>query len=124
MNTNEQPNQQPTIIRTERGLTVAGTRITLYAIMDFIKDEYPPHLIRHKFYLTEQQMADVLTYLNEHRDEVETEYQQIIERADELRLEHEEELRQHLASRPSQQLNSLQTLLHAKRAAGKASSNR
>lgn len=26
---------QPTVVRTERGLSVAGTRITLYAIMDY-----------------------------------------------------------------------------------------
>ena len=40
--TNLQENGQPTVIRTGRGLTVAGTRITLYAIMDFIKEDYPP----------------------------------------------------------------------------------
>jgi len=28
--------KQPTIIRTERGLTIAGTRITLYDVMDYI----------------------------------------------------------------------------------------
>lgn len=124
MNTNGQLDQQPTVIRTTRGLTVAGTRITLYAIMDFIEDEYPAHLIQHKFNLTEQQMADVLTYLDEHRDEVETEYRQVVERAEELRLKHEEELRLHLASRPSLQPNPLHASLRAKLAARKAISNR
>jgi len=98
--TNGQPDAQPTVIRTGRGLTVAGTRITLYAIMDFIKEDYPPKLIRYKFNLTEQQMADVLAYIDEHREEVEAEYQQVIKEAEELRRYHEEKLREHLASRP------------------------
>jgi hypothetical protein len=38
-------NQQPTIIRTERGLTISGTRITLYDVMDYIKAQYPPKFI-------------------------------------------------------------------------------
>ena len=31
------------IIRTERGLTIAGTRITLYDVIDLIKAQYPSH---------------------------------------------------------------------------------
>ena len=30
-------NGQPSIIRTERGLIIAGTRITLYDVMDYLK---------------------------------------------------------------------------------------
>ena len=26
----------PTVVRTERGLTIAGTRITLYDVMDYV----------------------------------------------------------------------------------------
>ena len=40
--------QEPAIIRTERGLTIAGTRITLYDVMDYLKAQYPPKLIRGK----------------------------------------------------------------------------
>ena len=29
-------NEQASIIRTERGLTIAGTRITLYDVMDYV----------------------------------------------------------------------------------------
>ncbi len=34
-------NQQPGIIRTERGLTITGTRITLYDVMDYVTAQYP-----------------------------------------------------------------------------------
>jgi len=33
---------QSTVVRTERDLTIAGTRITLYQIMDFLKANYSP----------------------------------------------------------------------------------
>lgn len=98
---NGRPNGQPTVIRTGRGLTVAGTRITLYAIMDFIKEDYPPKLIRHKFNLTEQQMADVLAYIEEHRDEVEAEYRQVIAEGEERRREWEEKRKKILDSIPA-----------------------
>jgi len=39
---------QATIIRTERGLTISGTRITLYDVMDYRKAHYPSKLIREK----------------------------------------------------------------------------
>jgi hypothetical protein len=44
-----------TIIRTERGLSIAGTRITLYDIMDYVTAQYPPKFIRSLFDLTDEQ---------------------------------------------------------------------
>ena len=37
---------QPKIIRTERGLTISGTRITLYDVMDYVTAQYPPKFIQ------------------------------------------------------------------------------
>jgi hypothetical protein len=45
--------EQAAIIRTERGLTIAGTRTSLYDVMDFLNAHYPPKLIRDKFNLTD-----------------------------------------------------------------------
>jgi len=33
---------QVAIIRTDRGLAIAGTRITLYDVRDYVKAQYPP----------------------------------------------------------------------------------
>jgi hypothetical protein len=34
----DNPNgQQPVVVRTERGLSISGTRTTLYQVMDYIK---------------------------------------------------------------------------------------
>jgi hypothetical protein len=90
--------QQPTVIRTERGLTIAGTRKTLYQVMDCLKEDWPPKLIRSWLDLTEQQMADVLQYIDEHREEVEAEYEYVLRRAEENRQYWEERNRERLAA--------------------------
>ena len=45
-------NGHAAIIRTERGLTISGTRITLYDVMDYVTAHYPPKFIRSLFDLT------------------------------------------------------------------------
>ena len=76
---------QPTIIRTERGLTIAGTRVTLYDIMGYIDSGWPPHLIQQWLDLTKSQMAGALTYIAEHRAEVEAEYKLVLQQAADVR---------------------------------------
>ena len=76
---------QPTVVRTVRGLSIAGTRITLYDIMDYLTANWPPELIRDWFSLTNQQMADVMDYIETHRSEVEAEYQLVLQQAEETR---------------------------------------
>jgi hypothetical protein len=39
-------NEQAAIVRTERGLTIAGTRITIYDVMDYVTEHYPSKFIR------------------------------------------------------------------------------
>jgi uncharacterized protein (DUF433 family) len=88
---------QPTVIRTGRGLTIAGTRITLYQVMDYLKDDWPPHLIQHWLDITEKQMADVIAYIDSHREEVEAEYKLVLREAEEERQYWEERNRARIA---------------------------
>lgn len=76
---------QPSIIRTERGLTISGTRLTLYDVMDYLKANYPPKFIRDTFNLTDSQLSAVLSYIEEHEQQVEAEYQEILDNATEIR---------------------------------------
>jgi len=71
--------KQATIIRTERGLTISGTRLTLYDVMDFLKAEYSPKLIRNRFNLTEDQINAAMSYIEANRAQTETEYQQVLQ---------------------------------------------
>ncbi len=79
------PTEQLSIIRTERGLTIAGTRITLYQIMDYIHANYPRHLIRHQFYITDEQFNVAMSYIDSHYEDVEREYQKVLQQAEETR---------------------------------------
>ena len=76
---------QPTVIRSSRGLSIAGTRITLYDIMDYLTADWPPDLIRDWFGLADKQMADVMDYIETHRAEVEAEYQLVLQQAEQVR---------------------------------------
>jgi uncharacterized protein (DUF433 family) len=85
------------IVRTGRGLTIAGTRITLYDIMEYMKADWPPKLIQQWLNLTDAQTADAFAYIAAHRDEVEAEYQLVIEQAEAARAYWEERNRERLA---------------------------
>ena len=74
-----------TVVRTSRGLSIAGRRLTLYSIMDYLRAGWPSHLIRDEFNLTDKQMNDVMEYLAAHRDQVEQEYQVVLQQAEENR---------------------------------------
>jgi uncharacterized protein (DUF433 family) len=81
----EPSNGQSTVVRTERGLSIVGTRLTLYAIMDYLRAGWPVQLIQDWLNLTSEQMAGVLAYLDTHREEVEIEYQHVVRQAEETR---------------------------------------
>jgi uncharacterized protein (DUF433 family) len=90
-------NGQAGIIRTERGLTIAGTRITLYDVMDYVTAQYPPKFIRDLFNLTEDQINTALAYIETNRAEVEAEYQIVLKESEELRQYYEERNRDLIA---------------------------
>src|SRR5438067_9060056 len=91
------PALQPTVTRTERGLSIAGTRITLYDVMDYVTAGWPPQLIRDRLDLTDQQMTEAMSYIDLHRAEVEAEYQTVLQTAQEIRQYWEERNRERLA---------------------------
>lgn len=107
-------------MRTSRGLSIAGTRITLYALLDYLHADWPPRLVQDWFNLTDQQMADILAYLDEHRDEVEREYQQVLQQAEANRHYWEARNRERLARHPSTPASPEQEALRAKLRAWKA----
>lgn len=70
-------NQDIDIIRTERGLTISGSRISLYDVMDLLRADYPPKLIRDRFNLTEAEINVALAYIADHPVAVEAEYEEV-----------------------------------------------
>jgi len=87
----------PTVVRTERGLTIAGTRITLYDVMDYVTVGWPPELIRDRLNLTDQQILEAMAYISAHQTEIEAEYQVVLQDAQENRQYWEAHNRERLA---------------------------
>lgn len=90
-------NRETAIIRTEWGLTISGTRITLYDVMDYLIAQYPPKFIGDVLNLTMEQVNDALSYIEENRTEIEAEYQTVLQEAQETRQYWEERNREHFA---------------------------
>ncbi len=114
------PNGASTIVRTERGLSIAGTRITLYSILDYVHADWPPKLIQDWLDLTEEQLSDALSYIEAHRDEVEREYGTVLAQAAERRRYWEEKARQRREERQNRPLTPEEAELRAKFEAWKA----
>jgi uncharacterized protein (DUF433 family) len=77
--------QKLNIIWTERGSSIAGTRITLYDVMNHLKANRSPHYIAHKLGLTIEQIDFAIAYVVEHQEQLETEYKACLETEKEIR---------------------------------------
>jgi uncharacterized protein (DUF433 family) len=86
------------IVRTERGLTISGTRITLYDVMDYVKSQYPAKFIQGLFELSDEQINSALSYIELNRDMVEAEYAQVIRETEELQVYYANQNRDRLIS--------------------------
>lgn len=82
-------NTNALIVETPRGPSLAGTRITVYDVMDYLKGNWSRHFITHIMRITDEQLDAVLAYVAEHKEEVELEYAAILQREEELRVRYE-----------------------------------
>ncbi len=114
------PTEEAAIIRTERGLTIAGTRITLYDVMDYLKAQYPQQLISEKLGLNNDQIRSGLAYIETHYVEFEAEYQECLQTAKEIRQYWEERNRERFAKIAAMPPKPGQEALRAKLQAWKA----
>jgi uncharacterized protein (DUF433 family) len=58
-----------------------GKRITLYFIMDYLKAGWPPRLIRHWLDLTEEEITTSISFIESNREDLETEYNEVVRKA-------------------------------------------
>src|SRR5215208_4750716 len=87
----------PGIDRTERGLVVEGTRITLYSIIDYIKAGWTADRIGDWLKLTDEAITAALRYIEANHDAVMAEYEEVVRYNEEIREYWEERNRDHLA---------------------------
>ena len=78
------------IIDRGRGPEVAGTRVTVYRIMDFLREGSSAGRIATELHLTEEQVCAALDYIAAHRRTVEAEYAKILRRVQQRNPPHVE----------------------------------
>lgn len=111
----------PTIIRrSDMGLAIAGTRITLYTIIEYLREGWSQQETGDWLNLTAEQMQAALAYIETHRAEVESEYNEVVQEADERRRFWETQLREHLARQQRTTPSPAKAALYAKLAEQRA----
>ena len=80
----------PLIVETSRGPCITGTRVTIYAIMDYLKSGLSHDVIKQDFLLSDEQLHAALQYLVAHREELEHHYAEIVQRSEERRAHYEQ----------------------------------
>jgi len=113
-------NGKAAIIRAESGLTIAGTRITLYDVMDHLAAGWPPKLIKNWLPLTEEQVDVALSYIDANRSEVEADYRAVLQETQERREYWDNQNRTRLAEIAKMPPKPGQEEIHAKLQAWKA----
>lgn len=96
-----------TLVNTPEGLMISGTRLSVYDILEYVNQGWSSDHIQQWFRLSFQQVTDVFAYLDQHRDQVEAEYQQV--------LQYREEQRQYWLERNRELLIKMKTLKPGRR---------
>jgi uncharacterized protein (DUF433 family) len=78
------------IIDRGRGPEVVGTRITVYRIMDFLREGSSAERIAAELHLSEEQVRVALDYIAMHRRTIEAEYEKILQRVQQRNPPHVE----------------------------------
>lgn len=73
------------IVNRGRGPEIAGTRITVFDVMDYLKDGWHRDRIASLFRLSSRDVQAAIDYIEQHREQVEADYQRIIERHQEYK---------------------------------------
>ena len=68
------------IVKTGRGPEIAGTRITVYDVIEYYKAGRHRDMIATILSLSSQQVEAAIRYIEEHRDEVMASYEKNMER--------------------------------------------
>lgn len=71
----------PLIIDRGRGPEIAGTRITVYDVLDYVEGGWHSSAIATLFRISTHEVNAATAYIEAHKEEVLAEYQKILDRA-------------------------------------------
>jgi uncharacterized protein (DUF433 family) len=66
--------KSPIVTGTIAWPTLKNTRVTLFDLMDHLKQGLPPHFVAHWYHLSPEEMEEVMLFLKEHEAEIEQSY--------------------------------------------------
>jgi hypothetical protein len=66
--------KSPIVTGTIEWPTLKNTRVTLFDLMDHLKQGLPPHFVAHWYHLSPEEMEEVMLFLKEHEAEIEQSY--------------------------------------------------
>lgn len=92
------------IVETSRGPSLADRRMTVYVILDHLKNGCEREFIKEHLLLSDEQLDAALAYIEQHREQVERDYAEILRDSDEKRERYEKLYRER--SRYSQNLST------------------
>ena len=84
----------PLIVENERGTCIAGTRTTVYSVMDYVVAGHDREYTLRFLPITAEQLEAAYEYIEQHRAEVESNYARILQREEEARLRSEQLVRE------------------------------
>jgi uncharacterized protein (DUF433 family) len=96
------------IINRGRGPEIEGTRITIYRIMDFVRDNCSMTTIADELELSEAQVQAALDYIATNRSAGEAAYDQLLQRLQQANPPH-------IQAGRAQSLDELKRRIHARR---------
>jgi uncharacterized protein (DUF433 family) len=91
------PSKNSIIVETEWGLTISGTRITLYDVMGYVEAGYSQAEIVESMELDISKIQAALDYIEANKTTVEAEYQEVVKSTEAHRQYWEARNAQHLA---------------------------
>jgi uncharacterized protein (DUF433 family) len=102
------------IVESPRGPSIAGTRTTVFSIMDSLKSGSSREVIKDLFLTSEEQLEAVLEYIAAHREEVEREYAEIVRRSIERKEIYEQVFWKHSPIPPETPVDEQRRILRQK----------
>jgi len=104
----------PLIQETPRGPSIAGTRITIYSVMDYLKLGLSRNYTKASFRISDEEFDAVVEYIEQHKEQAERDYARILQREAEARARSEQIRRERSPFPPDMPLEEREKLMREK----------
>lgn len=86
--------ETPLIVETSRGPCIAGRRLTVYVIYEHLQSSLDREFIKKHLFLSDAQLDVAIEYIARHKDEIASDYAEIVRQSEERQAHYEQIYRQ------------------------------